>query len=367
MKKYDYLVVGAGLFGATFVAKMTEINKKCLVIEKRGHVAGNAYTERINDIDVHVYGPHIFHTNDEEVWQFVNSYTRFKPYINSPLAIYNNCIYNLPFNMNTFAKMWNITTPEEAKKIIDDQRKKSGIDNPKNLEEQAISMVGIDIYEKLIKGYTEKQWNTHPKNLPASIIKRLPVRFTYDNNYFNDKYQGIPEDGYTTMVLKMLEGVDVLLNCNYLEKRDFYDSLAKKVIYTGSIDEYFNFQFGQLDYRSLKFEQEEMFIENYQGNAVINYTDEAVPFTRSIEHKFFNFKNQPTTIVSKEYPASFSETKEPFYPINNEENNTLYNKYLDLEKSLNNVIFGGRLGEYKYYDMHHSIKRAMLLALQEMK
>ncbi len=267
--------------------------------------------------------------------------------------------------MNTLAKMWNITTPKEAKEIIDEQRKKSGIKNPTNLEEQAISMVGIDIYEKLIKGYTQKQWNTHPKNLPASIIKRLPVRFTYDNNYFNDKYQGIPEEGYTTMVLKMLEGVDVLLNSNYLEKRDYYDSLAKKIIYTGSIDAYFDFQFGKLDYRSLRFELEEMLIENYQGNAVINFTSVDIPYTRSIEHKYFNYKNQPTTIVSKEYPANFSETKEPFFLINNDENNTLYNKYLELAKSVDNVVFGGRLGEYKYYDMHHSIKRAMLLAKQE--
>lgn len=365
MKKYDYLIVGSGLFGAAFTALMIRANKTCLVVEKRNHVAGNAYTKRINDIDVHLYGPHIFHTDDDEVWRFVNHYAKFKPFINSPLAIYKNEVYNLPFNMNTFSKMWNISKPKEAKEIIEEQKKKAGIISPSNLEEQAISMVGLDIYEKLIKGYTKKQWNIDPKELPPSIIKRLPVRFTYDNNYFNDKYQGIPENGYTELVNKMLEGSEVLLNSNYFDKRDYYDSLADKIVYTGSIDEFFNNQYGKLDYRSLIFEHEQMRIENYQGNAVINYTDETVPFTRSIEHKFFNLKNQPTTVVSKEYPANYNKTKEPFYPINNEENNNLYNKYLELAKNLNKVIFGGRLGEYKYYDMHQSIKRAMLLAKQE--
>ena len=362
MKKYDYLIVGAGLFGAVFAREMTDKNKKCLVIEKRNHLAGNAYTKRINDIDVHVYGPHIFHTSNKLVWDYVNRFAKFNNFVNSPLAIYKGEVYNLPFNMNTFSKMWKITKPEEAKEIINKQIKEANIDNPTNLEEQAISMVGTEIYEILIKGYTAKQWGLEPKDLPAEIIKRLPIRFTYDNNYFNDLYQGIPEEGYTNLVEKLLSGIEVRMNTDYFDNKEEFDSLADKIVYSGPIDQFFNYCFGHLDYRSLKFETEELDIENFQGNAVINYTELEVPFTRIVEHKFFNFRNQKTTIITKEYSADYQDTNEPYYPINNERNNLLLEKYKNLCISYPNVIFGGRLAEYRYYDMHHVIQRALDLA-----
>lgn len=365
MKKYDYLIVGAGLFGAVFAREMTDKNKKCLVIEKRNHLAGNAYTKRINDIDVHVYGPHIFHTSNKLVWDYVNRFAKFNNFVNSPLAIYKGEVYNLPFNMNTFSKMWKITKPEEAKEIINKQIKEANIDNPTNLEEQAISMVGTEIYEILIKGYTAKQWGLEPKDLPAEIIKRLPIRFTYDNNYFNDLYQGIPEEGYTNLVEKLLSGIEVRMNTDYFDNKEEFDSLADKIVYSGPIDQFFNYCFGHLDYRSLKFETEELDIENFQGNAVINYTELEVPFTRIVEHKFFNFRNQKTTIITKEYSADYQDTNEPYYPINNERNNLLLEKYKNLCISYPNVIFGGRLAEYRYYDMHHVIQRALDLAKEE--
>jgi len=359
LKKYDFLIVGAGLFGSVFAEQMNKANKKCLIIEKRNHIAGNCYTMRKNSIDVHLYGPHIFHTSDKEVWDYVNGFSEFNNFINSPLAIYKNEIYNLPFNMNTFSKMWNISTPIEAKTIIEKQRKASAIVEPKNLEEQAISMVGVDIYEKLIKGYTEKQWNQDPKTLPAAIIKRLPVRFTYDNNYFNDLYQGIPKAGYTDLIEKIIKGIDIKLNTNYFDNKDYFDSLAEKIVYTGPIDQYYDYCFGQLDYRSLRFKHKELDTDNYQGNAVINYTESKIPYTRVIEHKHFNFTNQPTTIISREYPANFIDTKEPYYPINDEKNLAIFQKYQNRALAEKNVIFGGRLAEYKYYDMHHVIRRAL--------
>jgi len=366
MINYDYLIVGAGLFGAVFAEQMTRANKKCLVIEMRSYIAGNAYTKRINDIDVHVYGPHIFHTNDEDIWAYVNKFSKFNNFINSPLANYENQIYNLPFNMNTFAKMWNISKPEEAEKIINSQRNKMNISNPRNLEEQAVSMVGYDIYEKLIKSYTKKQWGRDPIDLPADIIKRLPVRFTYDNNYFNDKYQGIPENGYTFLVENLLKGIEVRLNTNYFDDREYFDKIAEKIVFTGPIDSFYSYQLGELSYRSLRFEIEELQIDNYQGNAVINFTDLETPYTRIIEHKYFNFKNQTGTIISREYPANYNETKEPYYPINDEDNNLIYQKYLALTKRTPNVIFGGRLGEYRYYDMHHVIRRALDMSKEEL-
>jgi len=365
MKKYDYLIVGAGLFGAVFAREMTDKNKKCLVIEKRNHLAGNAYTKRINDIDVHVYGPHIFHTSNKLVWDYVNRFAKFNNFVNSPLAIYKGEVYNLPFNMNTFSKMWKITKPEEAKEIINKQIKEANINNPTNLEEQAISMVGTEIYEILIKGYTAKQWGLEPKDLPAEIIKRLPIRFTYNNNYFNDLYQGIPEEGYTNLVEKLLSGIEVRMNTDYFDNKEEFDSLADKIVYSGPIDQFFNYCFGHLDYRSLKFKTEELDIENFQGNAVINYTELEVPFTRIVEHKFFNFRNQKTTIITKEYSADYQDTNEPYYPINNERNNLLLEKYKNLCISYPNVIFGGRLAEYRYYDMHHVIQRALDLAKEE--
>lgn len=365
MKKYDYLIVGAGLFGAVFAREMADKNKKCLVIEKRNHLAGNAYTKRINDIDVHVYGPHIFHTSNKLVWDYVNRFAKFNNFVNSPLAIYKGEVYNLPFNMNTFSRMWKITKPEEAKEIINKQIKEANIDNPTNLEEQAISMVGTEIYEILIKGYTAKQWGLEPKDLPAEIIKRLPIRFTYDNNYFNDLYQGIPEEGYTNLVEKLLSGIEVRMNTDYFDNKEEFDSLADKIVYSGPIDQFFNYCFGHLDYRSLKFETEELDIENFQGNAVINYTELELPFTRIVEHKFFNFRNQKTTIITKEYSADYQDTNEPYYPINNERNNLLLEKYKNLCISYPNVIFGGRLAEYRYYDMHHVIQRALDLAKEE--
>ena len=357
--KYDYLIVGAGLFGATFANNAKKANKKVLIIEKRNHIAGNVYTENIENINVHKYGAHIFHTDNKRVWDYVNSFIEFNRYTNSPIARIGNEIYNMPFNMNTFSKMWNdVFTPEDAKKRIEEEKKEI-THEPKNLEEQAISLVGRTIYEKLIKGYTEKQWNRDCKKLPAFIIKRLPVRFTYDNNYFNDKYQGIPNGGYTKMVDKMLEGIDIKLNTNFFDNIEYYKSIANKVIYTGPLDEYFNYSLGKLEYRSLKFETKIIDIENFQGNAVVNYTGHDVGYTRVIEHKHFEYGNQPKTVITYEFPVDYKEGMEKYYTINDEKNNDLAEKYRRLAEKENNTIFGGRLAEYKYYDMDDVIEKAL--------
>lgn len=357
--KFDFLIVGAGLYGAVFAHEAKKRGKKCLIIDKRNHIAGNVYTDKIEGINVHKYGAHIFHTNNKEVWDYVNNFAEFNRYTNSPIANYNGEIYNLPFNMNTFNKMWGVITPEEAKEKIRKQCSENYVDNPKNLEEQAISLVGKDIYEKLIKGYTEKQWGRPCNELPAFIIKRLPVRFTYDNNYFNATYQGIPIGGYTSMIEKMIDGVEVILNTDYLENKDKWNSIADKVIYTGCIDSYFEYKLGVLQYRSVHFENEILDIENFQGNAVVNYTDVNTPYTRIIEHKHFEFGNQQNTIITKEYSKEWNKGDEPYYPINNSRNSELYLKYKKLAKTEENVIFGGRLGEYRYYDMDQVIKSAL--------
>lgn len=357
--KYDFLIVGAGLYGAVFAHEAKKRGKKCLIIDKRDHIAGNIYTENIENINMHKYGAHIFHTNNKEVWDYVNSFTEFNRYTNSPVANYHGEIYNLPFNMNTFSKMWGVVTPEEAKEEIRKQCSDNYVENPKNLEEQAINLVGKDIYEKLIKGYTEKQWGRPCSELPACIIRRLPVRFTYDNNYFNDTYQGIPIGGYTNMVEKMIDGIEVKLNTDYLKDKDKWDNMAERIVYTGPIDAYFNYTLGILQYRSIYFESEVLDIENFQGNAVVNYTDKETPYTRIIEHKHFEFGNQPKTIISKEYSKEWGMGDEPYYPINDVKNNELYNKYRELADDEKNVIFGGRLGEYKYYDMDKVIEVAL--------
>lgn len=357
--EYDYLIVGAGLYGATFAHEANKIGKKCLVIDKRKHIGGNIYTEKIDGINIHRYGAHIFHTSSDELWSYVNQFTKFNNFINSPIAIFKNEIYNLPFNMNTFNKLWGVRSPSEAQDIINKQIIKAGITCPSNLEEQAINLVGVDIYEKLIKGYTEKQWGRKASDLPAFIIKRLPLRFTFNNNYFNDKYQGIPVNGYTVIIEKMLENIPIILKTDYLHNRSYFNDLASKIVYTGMIDEYFNYRFGALEYRSLRFEDEYLSIENYQGNAVVNYTDSSVPFTRIIEHKHFEFGEQPHTIITKEYPTGYKGGCEPYYPVNDDENNKLFKQYQELSKKELNVIFGGRLGEYKYYDMHHVIAHAL--------
>lgn len=359
MKKYDYLIVGAGLFGATFAFEAKKRGKKCLVIDRRNHIGGNVYCENIESINVHKYGAHIFHTSDKKVWNYVNQFVEFNRYTNSPVANFKGEIYNLPFNMNTFNKLWGVITPKEAQDKIEEQQGASGISKPNNLEEQAISLVGTDIYEKLIKGYTEKQWGRKATDLPSFIIKRLPVRFTYDNNYFNDKYQGIPEGGYNIIVEKMLEDIDVKLNTDFFADKDNLENIAKKVVFTGMIDEYFNYEFGRLEYRSLRFENEIFDTENYQGNAVVNYTDLETPFTRIIEHKHFEFGTQPKTVVTKEYPAEWQPGDEPYYPVNDDKNTALYNKYKAMANKKGDVIFGGRLAEYKYYDMHHIINHAL--------
>lgn len=357
-KHYDYLVVGAGLYGAVFAYEAKKNGKSCLVIDKRNHIAGNIYTEKRNDINVHVYGAHIFHTSDKFIWNYIQRFAEFNRYTNSPVARYKDELYNLPFNMNTFAKMWNIRTPDEAMAIIEEQRKEI-TGEPKNLEEQAISLVGRDIYEKLVKCYTEKQWGRDCKELPAFIIKRLPVRMTFDNNYFNDSYQGIPIGGYTQIVEAMLDGIDVILEKDYLKDKQELDAMADKIVYTGPIDAYYNFCYGNLEYRSVRFETEELNTPNYQGNAVVNYTDGDTPFTRIIEHKFFEFGTQPTTVISREYSAEWKPGDEPYYPVNNEKNSELYAKYKALADNEKNVIFGGRLGEYKYYDMDKVIVAAL--------
>ena len=362
MKQYDYLIVGAGLFGSVFAQQMTLKGKKCLVIERRNHIAGYVYTEKQEDIQVHKYGAHIFHTSNKEVWDYVNSFVEFNRYTNSPIANYKGKLYNLPFNMNTFYQLWGVRTPEEAIKKIEEQKAEFGyIKEPKNLEEQALILGGKDIYEKLIKGYTEKQWGRPATDIPAFIIKRLPFRFTFDNNYFNDIYQGIPIGGYTLLVEKLLEGIEYKLGVNYLENKEYWDSIADTIVYTGKIDEFFNNCFGRLDYRSLRFENEILDTPNYQGNAVVNYTEREIPYTRIIEHKHFEFGTQPKTIITKEYPLDISESNEAYYPINDEKNQKIYQQYENLAKSETNIIFGGRLAEYKYYDMHQVIERALNL------
>lgn len=359
---YDFLVVGAGLFGAVFAREAKQSGKKVLVIDKRNHIAGNIYTEKKEDINVHKYGAHIFHTNNKHVWDYVNQFADFNRFTNSPVANYKGELYSLPFNMYTFNKMWGAVTPQEAQKKIEQQRKKFKVEKPKNLEEQAINLVGIDIYNKLIKGYTEKQWGRDCKDLPTFIIKRLPVRFTFNNNYFDALYQGIPIGGYTKMVSKILDGIEIKLNEDFFKKRDYFEKISDKIIFTGSIDEYYDYKFGNLEYRSVKFEHEILNVSNYQGNAVVNYTDKDIPWTRIIEHKWFEPKNQKKTIISKEYSIEWQLGEEPYYPINNEKNNSLYLKYNQLASKDKKVIFGGRLGEYKYYDMDITIERALNLS-----
>ena len=362
MKQYDYLIVGAGLFGSVFAQQMTLKGKKCLVIEKRDHIGGNVYTEKQEDIQVHKYGAHIFHTSNKKVWDYVNSFVEFNRYTNSPIANYKGNLYNLPFNMNTFYKLWGVKTPEEAQKKIEEQKAEfSYIKEPKNLEEQALILGGKDIYEKLIKGYTEKQWGRSAKEIPAFIIKRLPFRFTFDNNYFNDNYQGVPIGGYTLLVEKLLKGIEYRLGVNYLEDKEYWNSIANTIVYTGKIDEFFNNCFGRLDYRSLCFENELLDTPNYQGNAVVNYTEREIPYTRIIEHKHFEFGTQPKTIITREYPLDISEGEEAYYPINDEKNQQKYRQYEELANLQQNIIFGGRLAEYKYYDMHQVIERALEL------
>lgn len=366
--KYDYLIVGAGLFGAVFAHEAVKAGKTVLVVDKRPHIAGNVYTEDVEGIHVHKYGAHIFHTNNRTVWNYVNQFAEFNRFTNSPVANYHGELYSLPFNMYTFNKMWGVVTPEEAAAKIEGQRKAAGITNPKNLEEQAISLVGTDIYEKLIKGYTEKQWGRPCTELPAFIIKRLPVRLTFDNNYFNALYQGIPVGGYTNMVANMLKGIAVKLNCDYLENKEELDKLADKVVYTGPIDAYFNYNLGPLEYRSVRFETEVLDKPNFQGNAAVNYTDRETPWTRIIEHKWFEFgkdaegNNLPKTVISREYSSEWKVGDEPYYPVNDEKNSELYKKYKALVDRESKIIFGGRLGEYKYYDMDAVIDSALKLA-----
>ena len=357
--KYDYLIVGAGLFGSVFAYEANKRGKKCLVIDKRSHVGGNIYCEKIEDINVHKYGAHIFHTSDKAVWEYVNQFAEFNNYINSPVAVYKDELYNLPFNMNTFSKMWGIKTPAEAKARIAEQIAELNITEPKNLEEQALSLVGRDVYEKLVKGYTEKQWARDCTELPAFIIKRLPLRFTYDNNYFNDRYQGIPIGGYTPIIEKMLVGSDVMLDTDYFEFIKENSDIAEKTVFTGQIDRFFDYKLGVLEYRSVRFETELLDTDNYQGNAVVNYTEREIPYTRIIEHKHFEFGTGPKTVISKEYSSEWKIGDEPYYPINNERNNELYLKYKELADNTPNVIFGGRLGQYKYYDMDKVIIAAL--------
>ena len=370
---YDYLIVGAGLFGSVFARQATDAGKKVLVIDKRPNIAGNVYTEDIEKIHVHKYGAHIFHTNNKEVWEYVTKFAEFNRFTNSPVANYKGELYSLPFNMYTFNKMWNVITPQEAAAEIEEQRKEAGITEPQNLEEQAISLVGKDIYEKLIKGYTEKQWGRDCKDLPSFIIKRLPVRLTFDNNYFNALYQGIPVGGYTKMVANMLDGIEVRLNTDYLENKDELDKLAEKVVYTGAIDAYFDYKLGALEYRSVRFDTEVLDTPNFQGNAAVNYTDRETPWTRIIEHKWFEFGKDdegndiPKTVISREYSSEWKVGDEPYYPVNDEKNGKLYQEYKKLAEDEKNVIFGGRLGEYKYYDMDAVIASALGLCERELQ
>ncbi len=362
MEHYDVLIVGAGLYGAAAAQRLREKGKTVLVLEKRGHIGGNVYTAEIEGIQVHQYGAHIFHTNDRRVWEYITRFAEFNRYTNSPVANYKGELYSLPFNMYTFNKMWGVVTPQEAEQTIAGQRAAAGITEPKNLEEQAISLVGTDIYEKLVKGYTEKQWGRPCKELPAFIIRRLPVRFTFDNSYFNARYQGIPVGGYTAMVEKMLEGVEVRLDTDYFDRKADWDALADKVIYTGPIDRYYDFCYGPLQYRSVRFETEVLDLPNYQGNAVVNYTDRETPYTRVIEHKHFEFGTQPKTVISREYSAEWRPGDEPYYPVNDVKNSALYERYRALADREAKVVFGGRLGEYKYYDMDAVIASALDMA-----
>lgn len=362
MKEFDYVIVGAGLFAATFAYQAKLKGKKCLVIDKRTHKGGNVFCRNEEGINVHVYGAHIFHTNDKKIWDFVNSFAEFNRYTNSPLANYKGELYNLPFNMNTFHKLWNVVTPEEAQNKLEEQIAGLNIGEPSNLEEQALKLVGTDIYEKLIKGYTEKQWGRKAVDLPAFIIKRLPLRFTYDNNYFNDKYQGIPVGGYNKIVDGLLEGIEVRLDTDYLQDREYFSGLGTKVIYTGPIDEFYDYKFGMLEYRSLRFEHETLDMPNYQGNAVVNYTEKEIPYTRIIEHKHFEFGTQEKTIITKEYPSEWKPGMEQYYPVNDAVNEKRFRQYKQIADSEKNVIFGGRLAEYKYYDMHQVIGSALAKA-----
>lgn len=373
MQHYDYLIVGAGLFGAVFAYKAQQKGKKCLVIDRRPHLGGNIYCEKMEGINVHKYGAHIFHTSNKTVWDFVNSIVEFNRYTNSPVANYKGKLYNLPFNMNTFYQMWGVTTPAEATAKIEEQKaeavarmKEQGVTEPRNLEEQAQLLIGKDIYEALIKGYTEKQWGRKCTELPAFIIKRLPVRLVFDNNYFNDKYQGIPIGGYNVLIERLLEGVETRLNCDFFANREELSAMADKIVFTGAIDEFYNYQFGKLEYRTVNFETEVLDMPNYQGNAVVNYTEKEVPYTRVIEHKHFemfgaDIEACPKTVISKEYSSEWTEGSEPYYPVNDEKNNSLYLKYKELADKETNVIFGGRLAEYKYYDMHHIVEKALEL------
>ena len=373
MHKLDFLIVGSGLYGATFAHMARKAGKRCLVIDKRSHLGGNVYCENINGINVHKYGAHIFHTSNKEVWDFVNAIVPFNRYTNSPIANYQGELYNLPFNMNTFHQMWGVVTPQEAQEIIDEQRAEAkatmeaaGIQEPRNLEEQALLLVGRDIYEKLVKGYTEKQWGRSCTDLPAFIIRRLPVRMIYDNNYFNDKYQGIPEGGYNRLIDGLLDGIETRIDCDFFEEREKWEGMAEKIVFTGKIDEFYGYRFGKLEYRTVRFEQEDLPCPNYQGNAVVNYTDRKVPYTRIIEHKHFDSFGQdvydtPHTVISKEYSTEWQEGMEPFYPVNDAKNNALYKQYKALADTETNVIFGGRLAEYKYYDMAPIIEKVLNL------
>ncbi len=372
MSKYDYLIVGAGLFGAVFAHEAHKAGKKCLVIDRRSHIGGNVYTENIEGINVHKYGAHIFHTSNRKVWDYMNSFAEFNRYTNSPVARYKDELYNLPFNMNTFHALWGVRTPEEARAKIEEQKaeaveemRSAGVSEPRNLREQALTLIGRDIYEKLVEGYTEKQWGRRADELPAFIIRRLPVRFTYDNNYFNDKYQGIPEGGYTALIGKMLEGTEVRLNEDFFNDRSGYEVCADRIVFTGMLDEFYGYRFGELEYRSLKFETEVLDTDNFQGNAVVNYTEYEIPYTRIIEHKHFEFGTQEKTVITREYPAKWKKGDEPYYPMNDEKNNRLFEKYRELADSEEKVIFGGRLGEYRYYDMHQVVEKALDAAKKE--
>jgi UDP-galactopyranose mutase len=367
MQEYDYLVVGAGLFGCVFAHEATKAGKRCLIIDKREHSGGNIHCENMAGINVHKYGAHIFHTNDKGIWDYVNQFVEFNRYTNSPVAISSGKLYNLPFNMNTFYQLWGTKTPLEAKAKIDEQVKNATFSDPQNLEEQALSLIGLDIYEKLIKGYTEKQWGRKATELPAFIIKRLPVRFTYDNNYFKDKYQGIPIGGYNKLTEGLISGIDIELSKDFFEDKEGYLRKCKKVVFTGKLDEYFGYSYGELDYRSLRFEHEHLDTDNYQGNAVVNYTDAEVPFTRIIEHKHFEFGEQASTVVTREYPEEGGRGKEPYYPVNDEKNTYRYKQYKALAQKESGVIFGGRLAEYRYYDMHQVIGSALTAAKRELE
>ncbi len=368
MMNYDYLIVGTGLFGSILAYELNRMGKKILVIDKRNHIGGNIFTEKIEGINVHKYGAHIFHTSNKEVWNYINQFAEFNNYINSPIAIYKDELYNLPFNMNTFSKLWeDVIYPKDAIKKIEEEKKEYYVENPKNLEEQAINLVGYTIYDKLIKGYTAKQWGKTCKDLPPFIIKRLPVRFTYNNNYFNDRYQGIPIGGYTKIIEKMLDGIEVRLNTDFFDNKDEYLNIAKKIIYTGPIDQFYDYKFGQLEYRTISFETEVLNVDNYQGNAVVNFTDYEVPYTRIIEHKHFEFNTtSDKTIISKEYSRLWKPGDEPYYPVNDEKNTNIFNKYKELSKQNPNIIFGGRLGQYCYFDMDDTVEEA-LKVLKELR